>query len=99
MFFNLQRDAQMDIAAYVAKAKKLFSDFNTELRRRESHDIPLNCCLGRSSQHWDLSTRNLTSGVARKQANDEQSAGETIETRVHCTSVTPIFRPTSRVSS
>jgi hypothetical protein len=64
-FFKLQRDAEMDIAAYVAEVEKLFSHMNTELRRRESHDIPLNCCMGRSWQQWDMSTRSLaTSGVA-----------------------------------
>ena len=49
-FFKLQRDAEMYIAAYVAKVEKPFSDMNTEQRRRESHDIPLNCCIGRSWQ-------------------------------------------------
>ena len=39
-FFRLQRDPEMDIAAYVAKVEKLFSDMNTELRRRRSQDIP-----------------------------------------------------------
>jgi len=32
-FFKLQRNAEMDIAAYVAKVEKLFSNMNTELRR------------------------------------------------------------------
>jgi len=64
-FFKLQRDAEMDIAAYVTEVEKLFSDMNTELCRLDLHDIPLNCCMGRSWQQWDLSARSLaTSGVA-----------------------------------
>jgi hypothetical protein len=38
-FFKLQRNSQMDIAAYVPRVKTQFSDMNTELRRRVSHDI------------------------------------------------------------
>jgi len=38
-FFKLQRDSQMDIAAYVARVEMQFSDMNTELRRRGSHNI------------------------------------------------------------
>ena len=40
-FFKLQRDLEMDIPAYATKVEKLFSDMNTELRRRESHDVPI----------------------------------------------------------
>jgi hypothetical protein len=40
-FFKLQRDPEMDIAAYVSKVEKVFPDMNTELRRRGSHDIPM----------------------------------------------------------
>ena len=40
-FFKLHRDSQMDIAAYVARVEMQFSDMNTELRRRGSHDIPI----------------------------------------------------------
>jgi hypothetical protein len=32
-FFNVQSNPEMDIAAYVTKVEKLFSDMNTELRR------------------------------------------------------------------
>jgi len=35
---KLQRNPDMDIAACIAK---LFWDMNTELRRQESHDIPI----------------------------------------------------------
>jgi len=63
-FLKLWRDAEMDTAAYVAEVEKLFSVMKTELYRRESHDIPLNCCMGRAWQQWDLIARSLaTSGV------------------------------------
>ena len=32
-FFKVQSNPEMDIAAYVTKVEKLFSDMNTELRR------------------------------------------------------------------
>jgi len=38
-FFKLQCNPEMDTVAYVTKVEKLFSNMNTELRRRESHDI------------------------------------------------------------
>jgi hypothetical protein len=38
---KLQRHPEMDIAICVAKVEKLFRNMNTELRRRESHDIPI----------------------------------------------------------
>jgi len=38
-FFKLQRDSQMDIAAYVARVETQFPDMNTALRRRFSHNI------------------------------------------------------------
>jgi hypothetical protein len=64
-FFKIQCDAEMDIAAYVVEFEKLFADMNTELSRRESQEVPLNCCMGRSWQQWDQSTRSFaTSGVA-----------------------------------
>jgi hypothetical protein len=40
-FFKVQCDPEMDIAAYVTKVEKLFSDMNTELRRQGSHNIPI----------------------------------------------------------
>jgi hypothetical protein len=38
---KLQRDPEMDIATCVTKVEKLCRDMNTELRRRESYDIPI----------------------------------------------------------
>ena len=40
-FFKLHLDSQMYIAAYVARVQLHFSDMKTELRRRESLDIPI----------------------------------------------------------
>ena len=45
-FFKLQRELEMDIAVCVAKVEKLSSDRNTELRRRRSHDIPIELLYG-----------------------------------------------------
>jgi hypothetical protein len=45
-FFNLQCDPEMDIAVYVAKGEIIFSDINTELRRRVSLDIPTGLLRG-----------------------------------------------------
>ena len=45
-FFKLQRDPEMDIAAYATKVEKLFSEMNIELRRRGSHDIPIELLYG-----------------------------------------------------
>jgi hypothetical protein len=39
-FFKLQCDPEMDTVVYVAKVEKLFSNMNTELHQKESHDIP-----------------------------------------------------------
>lgn len=46
-FFNLQRESEIDVAAYVAKVEKLFADMNTDLRRRGSYDIPVELLHGR----------------------------------------------------
>ena len=40
-FFKLQLDSQMGIAVYVARVELHFSYMYTELRRRESQDIPI----------------------------------------------------------
>ena len=45
-FFKLQREPEIDIVVYVAKVEKLSSDMNTELRRRRSHDIPIELLYG-----------------------------------------------------
>nr|CAD7602316.1 unnamed protein product [Timema genevievae] len=47
-FFKLERDLNMEIAAYVAKVENLFADMNTELRQRVSHDIPVELLRGQT---------------------------------------------------
>jgi hypothetical protein len=47
-FFKVQCNPEMDIAAYVTKVEKLFSDTNTELCQEGSHNIPIKLL------HWQI---------------------------------------------
>ena len=75
-FFKLQRDPEVDNAAYGAKVDMLFSDMNTELCQQEPLTYRLNYCMIISWQQRELNARSSAKSGNRSTTSETNTLPE-----------------------